>query len=397
MKKAILTTVPLAIIFFLFAHRAPAQELRESVPVPNVLVDDDKVQCPTAQFTSIQSAINAANAGDVIRVCPGSYPEQLLITKPLTIVGDSGAVVNPSPVLQNSAGGSGDAFAAVILVQDTDSVEIRGLIVDGANNGITDCSPRLIGILYQNASGRVAHNAIRHMQLGPALNACQSGNAVEVENPSGAGANVRIASNSIDTYQKNGITGNDAGTEIIARNNVVTGIGPTAGAAQNGIQVGFGAAGTISGNTIANNIWSPCVSTDQCDTNATGILIFESNSVTVQNNSLSTNQIGVFVGGDSSVVRNNTIANAVVLIGVALVGNQNIVGDNEITRSDEAGIFVQGNNNRIRNNTFTDAAIGILKISSSTGTVLNGNHFFATLVPVVDPAPKKGLGVSPIH
>lgn len=397
MKKAILSTVPLALMFLLFAHRAPAKDFRESAPTPNVLVDDDKVQCPTAQFTSIQAAINAANAGDVIRVCPGSYPEQLLITKPLTIEGDSGAILNPSPITQNSSGGSGDAFAAVILVQDTDGVEITGLIVDGANNGITACAPRLIGILFQNASGRIAHNAIRHMQLDPSLNACQSGNAVEVENPGGSGAKVRIASNSIDSYQKNGITGNDAGTEIIARNNIVTGIGATAGAAQNGIQVGFGAAGTITGNSITNNIWSPCVSTDQCETNATGILIFESNSVTVESNSLGTNQIGVFVGGDDSKVRNNSIFNSVVLIGVALVGNQNVVGGNEITRSDEAGVFVQGNNNHIRNNVLTDAPIGVLKLSSSTGTVLNGNQFFAIPVPVVDPPAKKGFGVSPIR
>ena len=64
MKKAILSTVPLALIFLLFAHRAPAKDFRESAPTPNVLVDDDKVQCPTAQFTSIQAAINAANAGE---------------------------------------------------------------------------------------------------------------------------------------------------------------------------------------------------------------------------------------------------------------------------------------------------------------------------------------------
>ena len=48
----------------------------DTVPVllsdPSVLiVDDDKVQCPNAQFTSISAAVAAAAPGGTIRVCPG--------------------------------------------------------------------------------------------------------------------------------------------------------------------------------------------------------------------------------------------------------------------------------------------------------------------------------------
>ena len=38
-------------------------------------------------FPTIQSAIDAANEGDVIKVLPGTYTEQLNITKNLTIIG----------------------------------------------------------------------------------------------------------------------------------------------------------------------------------------------------------------------------------------------------------------------------------------------------------------------
>ncbi len=50
-----------------------------------LVVDDDKVQCPDAQFTSINAAVLAAPPGAHIRVCPGIYHESVLITKPLTL------------------------------------------------------------------------------------------------------------------------------------------------------------------------------------------------------------------------------------------------------------------------------------------------------------------------
>jgi nitrous oxidase accessory protein NosD len=53
---------------------------------PNLLiVDDDRVQCPNAQYTTISGAVLAAPPGATIRVCPGLYRESVFITKPLTL------------------------------------------------------------------------------------------------------------------------------------------------------------------------------------------------------------------------------------------------------------------------------------------------------------------------
>ena len=46
-----------------------------------LIVDDDKVQCPDAQFTSINAAITAALPGATIRVCPGLYAESVHVNK----------------------------------------------------------------------------------------------------------------------------------------------------------------------------------------------------------------------------------------------------------------------------------------------------------------------------
>ena len=135
----------------------------------DIVVDDDKVQCPTAQFSSIQDAINAANPGSVIRVCAGTYREQLSIHKSLSIAADNGAILLPGVLTANATGSSGGAVAAAVLVRDAADVNISGLIVDTTNNGIASCATDLIGIFFQNSSGSIAHNAVRNAKLIPAL------------------------------------------------------------------------------------------------------------------------------------------------------------------------------------------------------------------------------------
>jgi hypothetical protein len=395
MRKILFVLSVSPLIFFFAARPAFSQNSNASA---NILVDDDKVQCPTAQFATIQAAVNAANSGDVIRVCGGTYPEQVTISTPLTLRADNGVIVIPSGMTQNSIGASGgDSIAAVFVVQGVQSVDISGFVVDGSNNGITGCSPRLIGIDYENSSGHIRHNAVRHVSLGSADSGCQSGNGIEVETGSGPASDVTISDNSVWDYQKNGITGNEQGTQLSIDGNIVSGIGPTPNIAQNGIQLGFGAAAKITNNTVSDNIYSICSSAASCPTNATGILIFQSNGVSVRNNSLATNQIGVFIGGNNSVVASNAVSNSVALIGVALVGNQNSAARNTLTHADQAAIYIQGNGNRATGNDITDASIGVLKISGSTGNTIGNNTFFATLITVQDPAPTRPIGVSPVR
>src|SRR5262245_39308322 len=119
----------------LFFSTQPA--MAESAP--QIVVDDDKLECPNAGFTRIQDAVDAAAPGSQIRICKGIYVEQVTISKPLDVEADSGALLMPRSMQANAASlSSGRAIAAALLVSNTTSVTIRGLTVDGANNGISE-------------------------------------------------------------------------------------------------------------------------------------------------------------------------------------------------------------------------------------------------------------------
>ena len=273
---------------------------------PQLVVDDDKVECPNATFTRIQDAVDAASPGATIRVCKGNYAEQVAIGKPLTIAADSGAVLMPGTMQQNAASVlDGSPFAVAILVSGTTGASINGLIVDGANNGLSQCAPRLFGIAFQNASGEISHVAIRNFQLGAALGGCQSGTGIFVQSGGGGISKVEIDNSTVHDFQKNGITANEAGTLVSVHDNVITGIGPTSGAAQNGIQIGFGAGGAISANTVTNNLWSPCTAVDTCQAVATNILVTQSDGVQVSNNRVGISQVGIFIHGNQGLVTGN--------------------------------------------------------------------------------------------
>jgi hypothetical protein len=235
------------------------------------------------------------------------------------------------------------------------------------------------------------------VRLASDLSGCQSGNAIEVESTSGGQSSVTIADNSVDGYQKNGITANEPGSKVEITANAVTGLGPTTGAAQNGIQIGFGAQGRITGNAVADNVYSPCSSAANCPSNAAGILIFQSDGVRVERNAVGSNQVGIFVAANHGNITGNTIFHSVALDGIALVGNGNSASSNDISSSDDAAVYIQGNNNTIFDNEFTGAAFGIFKIAGSTGTNHFGNQYFATVVRVQDPAPARSLSPAPSH
>lgn len=99
-------------------------DAKTAAPDPHTLVvDDDLQQCPNADFTSIEAAVQAAPPGGRIRVCPGYYVEDVTVDKPLQLFG-----AGPAPE-QRAADPSREA-----VVQPPNvgfAITVSGVEVDG--------------------------------------------------------------------------------------------------------------------------------------------------------------------------------------------------------------------------------------------------------------------------
>ncbi|MEM2925682.1 MAG: NosD domain-containing protein, partial [Methanocellales archaeon] len=93
--------------YSLFSHRVDNTSLYSNSSIRNFttkrnpvtwVVDDDKVQCPNANFTRIQDAVNASMDGDTILVCNGTYVENVWVNKSLNITGIDNPVVNANQI-----------------------------------------------------------------------------------------------------------------------------------------------------------------------------------------------------------------------------------------------------------------------------------------------------------
>jgi WD40-like Beta Propeller Repeat len=127
-----------------------------------LIVDRDGVQCANADFTSIQAAVDAAQPGDLVRVCPDLYAETVVVDKPLTLKGDPDAVeavdcFQPTlpelpPDQQAIVDPAGEGFSIAFKLE-ADDVVLEGFVVQGATVGV-DASDRFSGY-------RIHHNLIR--------------------------------------------------------------------------------------------------------------------------------------------------------------------------------------------------------------------------------------------
>jgi parallel beta-helix repeat protein len=347
-------------------------------------VDNDFAQCPDAQYNSIQLAVAAAHPGDTIRICPGTYAEQVRIDKSLRIegitVGNQNLIdVMPAAVIPNSTSlATGNPIAAIILVDAANNVTLQNITVDGSLAGITGCAPNLIGIYYRNASGRIDSVAVRNIKLGPGLEGCQSGLGIFAQSNSAGTSKVEVLNSSVHDYQKNGITGNGVNTDLTARGNAVTGFGSTPFIAQNGIQVADGAKGTVESNSVINHVYALCADPEICAAVSTNVLVIDASDIKVRKNSLGKSQVNVYLENNGGEVSENVIFDTDVFDGVYVLGNNNKIQTNTIFNSDEAGVFVDGNNNKVQGNTINEAPVGIIQTSASSGNNLNGNRFFNT-------------------
>jgi len=91
------------------------------------------------EYATIQAAINAANAGDIIEVRPGEYNESILLNKPVSLIAKRFDDVNP--VNNNTIiDGGGRATTISIPAGLTQMPTIRGFVIRDSITGIQAAS-----------------------------------------------------------------------------------------------------------------------------------------------------------------------------------------------------------------------------------------------------------------
>lgn len=344
------------------------------------------------QFNSIQAGVDAIQDGQTLVVCPGTYPEQVLVRANITISGYTSGT-SASAVVTIPAGGAafntqslvtGNLIAAQIVVEPGYNVTINDITVDGSNNLLPDCTVDLVGIYYQDASGTVGHSAAINQALSAPNNTCPLGEGIFVESDAvGGTSTVSILSNYVSGYQNNGISATELGTTATIAGNNVFGLGANAAAIQNGIQVGFGAAGSVRANNVSDN------ASNLDGSSATGILVFASPNIPVVGNSVGNSQFGVAVVSDATAgvadgatLTSNKISATHTYDGIDVCSNSNTLQGNTLSGSDQSAIHLDnkcsgsGNNNTISGNTFNESCAGILSGTGTSGNSIGTNAFF---------------------
>jgi hypothetical protein len=264
----------------------------------NLIVDNDLLDCPNAQYTSIQAAVDDAVPGDKIKVCRGVYMEQVTIPAgkdrlTLFSVPDLQAVIMAPPVMLD--------VKAIVRVSGAQDVTLRHFTITGPGDGI--CDSIRYGVRVDNGgSALITDNhitEIRDLLSMGNLSGCQNGFGVNVgrQNIDGpTSGTATVVHNLIDKYQKGGVFVDNAGSSAEVAYNEVVGT-PSSTIAQNGIAVGRQAHGNVHHNKVSQNVYTPS------GTEATGMLYFRNPMVRAHHNDVFLNEdgIGIFLVTNSGV------------------------------------------------------------------------------------------------
>lgn len=295
-------------------------------------------------FGSVQAAVDAASPGDTVYVDGGTYREQVFVGKDLTLVGN-GATLEASDSMDSvsipeSAGSTweplvfaygGDLAGGGVSGPGTVDVSVSGFEIDGRS--IQPTANRKVGIFYRNASGRVSGNSVSQLGVGgkETMGILAYGDS-----------SVVVESNDVREFERGGIGANGNGGQhpspsVVVRNNAVdSGSAPGVAWGPNGVQIGYGASGRVAGNTIANCRYAETAASRWF---GSGVLIFESDGVQVQRNTLQNNDVAVAVSSwgffresaDNCKITRNVVRDA--LIGVNLRARTFGAGDSSVSNS----------------------------------------------------------------
>lgn len=215
----------------------------------------------------------------------------ILVTDGMTLDGSGYTITAVDP--------DGGSFIGAVVENGgaTANVVHLNIATDSLSNACAStASPenRLRGIMFDGASGRIAHNTVDGINKG--ASGCQEGNGIEVRNAPFNGTHpdtmaVEIEHNTVVNYQKTGIVAN-GDVDVDIHHNTIGESATQDNLAANSLQLGFGALGSVTHNSIDGNQWKTCSAA------ATAILVYDASPTSVSNNNIRGNSdVGIYIGG----------------------------------------------------------------------------------------------------
>lgn len=338
---------------------------------------DTNCGVPTS-YPTIQSAVVAANSGDTIKVCPGTYSEQVTIPtgkdnltlvsiKPLQAIIQAPAVLLPP--------------GAIVHVNGAQNTRIRQFTITGPGLSPTSCAGDEYGVRVDTGGSSVIEgNHITKIE-DTLSSGCQRGVAIQVGRQFEATTgSADIHNNLIDNYQKNGITVDNTGSSATIEDNVIRGIGPTDVIAQNGVQISRGATAKVQGNFVSDNVFTGSPGNPPGE--STGVLLYLPGAVNVNGNTARANDNGIYAQGtDQHTTLDGNNATQSMFDGIALDGvTGSTVSDNNSSNNTGPGgqgfdVFDGSTNARLENNRAqNNATDGFFADSTTSGNTFQQNQ-----------------------
>jgi len=351
--------------------------------------------------TPIQNAINLANNGDTVLVHPGTYTEQLTITKSISLESSSnanGAVHGSHNTVYLNAPATmapptvADPGAIIHVTGAGVNAAIEDLVIRATtNSGVQNLwyGIRVDGGAFADIHGNSIQNIV-------ASNDGSKGVGISVGNSGasndGLGAQIGSASivdNDVLSYQRAGIVVSNAGSGASISSNKMVGITVHPADSITGVEISDGAVGTVVRNAVSGNSNAQNPAQD-----GVGVFLFAPGmGTTVMNNSINGNDYGVL--GDSIITNSTTVGQGVaignnLIFSNAFVGveidnssgvniSNNVIHFNGSDNYQDGGIFLYNStSNLVFSNTVTvNNGNGIFIDATSTGNTISSNVFQA--------------------
>jgi len=354
-------------------------------------VDDDT----PADFSLIQEAINAASPGDIIFVYSGTYYENVVVNKTVSLVGE-----NRSTTVIDAKG------KGTVVVVTAEAANIQNFTVQ--NSGIRPVDSGIV--LSKSMSNIVEGNIISNNGFGIGI-ALSNNNTIYhnvlVNNWVGMrfySSRLNIVSGNVITNNHDGIKLYDSGDNVLRNNSMVENVynfGVSGDELPHFIN-DVDASNTVDGKAIyylinkQHLVVEPSAFPDAgylavinstritvqdfCFfNNFQGVLFAYTNNSKIENVNISDNFHGIMLFGSNNTLKGNNLTKNGYAIhsyghssryfenviadnndGIWLIGSNNSIRRNAITNNNYRGIYLVGSNNTVFQNEIMNNSVGIV-------------------------------------